>query len=82
IVFLDASIESSLDGIDLFKEIKSNNAQLPVVVMTSKNNSGVISKVLDISAGDYLVQPLSIKKIHHCLFNIKNKPYSLSGESV
>ena len=71
-VFLDLNIETQLDGIQLFKDIKQNSPDISVVIITSENNAKVVSTVLDIGPKDYIVKPLSLAKIERSILTTSN----------
>lgn len=72
IVFLDLNIENQLDGIQLFKDIKTSIPDISVVIITSENNTKVVSTVLDIGPTDYIVKPLSLAKIERSILATSN----------
>lgn len=62
LVILDLGLPD-IDGLDVLKEIKDKNAELPVLILTARD--GIDSKVtgLDLGAEDYLAKPFNIAEL-------------------
>lgn len=67
VVFLDLNIEQRLDGITLLKEIKEKYNGIPVIIVTSEADKGVVSDVIRLGPKGYIVKPLSISNIEKSL---------------
>jgi len=60
VIILDLMIES-IDGIDILKEIKSNDmtSQIPIIICSSIDDKEVIKRTLTYGAYDYFEKPLN-----------------------
>ena len=64
LIVLDLALPEK-DGIEVLKEIKSNNnySDIPIIVHSGISNMDVIKKTLEIGARDYFTKPLSSEDI-------------------
>ncbi|ACC83120.1 response regulator [Nostoc punctiforme] len=62
LILLDVVLPK-LDGISLCRKIRSNNLQMPILLMTGRNSSHEKAIGLDAGADDYLVKPFDIEEL-------------------
>lgn len=62
LVLLDVGLPK-LDGISLCKKLRSHNFQVPILLLTARNNQQDKVKGLDAGADDYMVKPLDIPEL-------------------
>jgi DNA-binding NtrC family response regulator len=62
IVFLDYRMPGS-DGIEILKEIKQKEPELPVIMITAHGNFETTIEAISIGAYDYIEKPLDIDKV-------------------
>lgn len=60
-------------GIDLIKHVRTTNADVPILVMSTVSNETVIVEVLNIGADDYLRKPFIPKELLQRLEHIFSK---------
>jgi DNA-binding response OmpR family regulator len=60
-------------GIDLIKNVRTTNADVPILVMSTVSNETVIVEVLNIGADDYLRKPFIPKELLQRLEHIFSK---------
>ena len=75
-VFLDLNIDKPLDGLELLHYMKHNLPDLPVAIITSENDADIVKKVISQQPQDYLIKPLSVKKVQRSLEIFKQKTAS------
>jgi two-component system response regulator PilR (NtrC family) len=63
LLFLDLRLGDS-DGMDLLKEFKSEQPDLPVVMMTAYGSLELVSQAMACGALDYLTKPLDMDRVH------------------
>lgn len=62
-VMLDVVLPDQ-DGLEVFRKIKSIDAQLPVVVMTGGRDSQTAIQAMQLGALDYLLKPLDVRSLN------------------
>lgn len=62
LVLLDIELPL-LDGISLCHQLRSHNFQVPILLLTARNNQQDKVKGLDAGADDYMVKPLDIAEL-------------------
>lgn len=70
LIFLDLLLPD-IDGITLFKQIKSSGANIPVVVITGSTDGGLLSKVVNEGALFVLNKPFTMDEVKQMLGFIK-----------
>jgi len=63
LVLLDLGLPRK-DGLEVLKELRSNNKAMPVIILTARDSIENRIKGLDYGADDYLVKPFSIDELH------------------
>ncbi|WP_120510828.1 response regulator [Photobacterium salinisoli] len=71
-VFLDLNLSLPLDGLSLLRQIKQEQPELPVIVVTAENEMETVKKVISHKPDGYIVKPLSMQKINQCLAKVAN----------
>jgi len=64
-----------MDGFEVLKEIKKNQAEVRVIMITGRDDKDSQSKAKKLGACDYIVKPLDLEELHskiqaHILGNI------------
>ncbi len=62
-VMLDVVLPDQ-DGLEVFRQIKSLDAQLPVIVMTGGRDSQTAIRAMQLGALDYLLKPLDVRSLN------------------
>ncbi len=55
LVFLDISMPV-MDGIEFLTELRKENTEIPVVVMTCNNDRTIVAKMLTLGISDYIIK--------------------------
>jgi two-component system phosphate regulon response regulator OmpR len=63
-------------GLSLTQDLKKNNSQTPIILLTAKDDSKDRVKGLEFGADDYLVKPFEPKELLLRIKNILNKTKS------
>lgn len=69
LVILDASLPD-IDGLHLLEEIKSQNNNLPVMIMTSSYHSDLAFQAFSLGAEDYIGKPFNIDMVERAVQKI------------
>ncbi len=69
LVIQDAALPD-MDGLDLLKEIKEQQPDLPVVIMTSSYHSDLAFQAFSLGAEDYIGKPFNIDKVEQSIQKI------------
>ena len=69
-VFLDVSLPDT-DGLIVLAQIKQNNPDLPVIIITGHGSDLIREKAFLAGAFAYLEKPLSVEKIRNILNKIR-----------
>ena len=66
-----------MDGIEFITEIRKNNSELPILVVTAFNDISLLIKVIKLNIADYIVKPMQVnstlKIISKILLNRHNQ---------
>lgn len=87
LIFLDISMPD-MDGLDVLKQIKKKNSDIPVIMITGYGTMQTAMKAIQLGAFEYLTKPLDIDKVRqlatraldmvhksHSLQNIKSQVF-------
>lgn len=69
LVILDASLPD-MDGLDLLKEIRVLESDIPVIVMTASYHSNLAFQAFSLGAEDYIGKPFNIDKVEQSIQKI------------
>lgn len=58
LIFLDWEMPK-LNGPDTFKRLSESGVQIPVFMLTSKNNTQDIARMLDLGVSEYIMKPFT-----------------------
>ncbi len=68
LVLLDLMLPD-ISGIDLLKEIKQRNPEIPVIILSAQESIEVALKTLKLGAADYFSKPIDFPKLEFALRN-------------
>src|SRR5881396_1584518 len=51
------------NGLDLLKEVRANDTDMPVILLTARGETGQKVQGLDMGANDYVVKPFSFDEL-------------------
>lgn len=83
IYFLDIDFKSSMDGMDLAKEIRAIDSQASIIFVTTHDEMVMETFRLKLEVLDYIIKdgsPLA-EQIHQCLHHLETKYMSLTGNT-
>ncbi len=69
LIILDASLPDT-DGLQLLEEFKTENAEIPVIFMTSSYHSDLAFKAFSMGAEDYIGKPFNIDMVERAVQKI------------
>lgn len=62
LVILDLGLPR-LDGFSVLRSLRDNNRQVPVIILTARDEEGDRVKGLDLGADDYMIKPFSLPEL-------------------
>ncbi|MBA3022692.1 MAG: response regulator transcription factor [Gammaproteobacteria bacterium] len=62
LVILDLGLPK-LDGFSVLRSLRDNNRQVPVIILTARDEEGDRVKGLDLGADDYMIKPFSLPEL-------------------
>ncbi len=62
LVILDLGLPK-LDGFSVLRSLRDNNRQVPVIILTARDDEGDRVKGLDLGADDYMIKPFSLPEL-------------------
>lgn len=62
LVILDVGLPK-LDGFSVLRSLRDNNRQVPVIILTARDEEGDRVKGLDLGADDYMIKPFSLPEL-------------------
>ena len=68
LVLLDLMLPD-ISGIDILKEIKQRNSELPVIILSAQESIEVALKTLKLGAADYFSKPINFPKLEFAILN-------------
>ena len=68
LVLLDLMLPD-ISGIDLLKEIKQRNPEVPVIILSAQESIEVALKTLKLGAADYFSKPIDFPKLEYAIKN-------------
>ena len=66
-----------LSGIEIYKELKKQNIQIPVIFLTAKNNVQDKIEGLKLGADDYITKPFDLEELLLRIHNVLNLQFFL-----
>lgn len=82
LVFMDIYMPE-LDGLNTLREIRLNNFNVDVIVVTAANDMPTIQRILHLGAFDYIMKPFTFERMEQTLLNYKQfKLRTLSSEDL
>ena len=66
-----------LSGIEIYKELKKQNIQIPVIFLTAKNNVQDKIEGLKLGADDYITKPFDLEELLLRIHNVINLQFFL-----
>ncbi|UTV30990.1 response regulator [Photobacterium atrarenae] len=63
LIFLDLSLSRPLDGISLLSQIQQLTPETPVIIISGETDASVVKEVLIKKPLDYIVKPISLRKV-------------------
>lgn len=67
IVFLDVKLNSSISGLDILDELKSNNLKAKIVMLSGLNDEDIIFKTIKHGADNYLLKPIFSNSLNNLI---------------
>jgi two-component system response regulator AtoC len=68
LVLLDLMLPD-ISGIDILKEIKDRNSDIPVIILSAQESIEVALKTLKLGAADYFSKPINFPKLEYAILN-------------
>jgi len=72
IILVDINL-GELSGIDIVKEIRKDDINIPIVFLTAHYDNKYLLEVANLQIDGYIVKPLDIEKLHNVMTNCLNK---------
>ena len=72
IIFTDIDMEG-MNGLELIKEIREEDSQTPVVVLTAYKTESFLMEAVSLHLESYIIKPISYASLKEALFNCSQK---------
>lgn len=80
LVVLDRMLPGNYDGVELVKKLRSENINLPILMLTAKTTIGDRIEGLNAGADDYLVKPFSFDEMGARVKALLRRPQTFVSE--